>query len=207
MLRDKQTPSNVEEIRINVFSDVTSERQQIPKSIPIISGFNWHVGEHNIRCCKISDPLRICFKIPDLDNRTLKIDVRRSDTIQDLYNKISQKWPGLRGRGFVCPEPESILITLQPLQRGQASQQLPYSYDETMTMERIELFNKQDTRKWIHLVSPSSNPNPNCSIRKYERGSIINIWLAQLCRKDTSYLTPIHDVFNILDQPITSHGL
>lgn len=62
-------------------------------------GLTYIAGENNAYYfCNINNPLRVEFKIPALDNRSLKIDISRSETLKDLYDKISQDWPGLHTR-------------------------------------------------------------------------------------------------------------
>ena len=60
------------------------------------------------RKCKISDPLQVKFRIPALDER-IGIRVNSSDTVQDLYKKISEH-PLFKRRTFK-PEPSTISLS------------------------------------------------------------------------------------------------
>lgn len=77
---------------------------------------------------RISESTQAVLMIPSLD-RPVRIWAKRTDTVKILYDKISDEWPGLRGRNAIIPPPSSIRLIYQsrPL-------------DENSTVEDIGLF-------------------------------------------------------------------
>lgn len=57
-----------------------------------------------------SEGLQLTFVIPAYEHRTIRVSVNREDTIYDVCNCIINEWPGLKGRGFVRPNTNSIAL-------------------------------------------------------------------------------------------------
>lgn len=77
---------------------------------------------------RIPESMQAVLMIPALD-RPVRIWANRTETVRMLYDKISQAWPGLRGRGAVIPSSSTI--------------QLKYNdqkLDEESTVEQVRLY-------------------------------------------------------------------
>ena len=99
--------------------------------------------------CQIHEELQVKFQIPDL-NRDIQVRVRKSDSLFNLFQKICESWPGLRGRNFVAPEPSSLI-----LKYGDEPLLLP---NHSRTIENIDLFMLASTNVLSIIVSRPKIP-------------------------------------------------
>jgi len=87
----------------------TFEWQDLPQGQSIqYSGLEINLSTRQARIPV--EGLQLTFIIPCYDHRTIRISVNREDNISDVCKYIASEWPGLRGRGFVSPNPNTIAL-------------------------------------------------------------------------------------------------
>lgn len=80
--------------------------------------------------------LQLSFRIPSLDNRTVRVKVNKDDKIGRVIEEVVKEWPGVRGRNFRCPLPHNCRLAMYS-----GSQRNYYSAD--LTVETASLYFKQ----------------------------------------------------------------
>jgi len=106
----------------------TFEYQELPEG-PLNLPFSGLEINMNTRQARIpTKGIQLGFLIVSLD-RTVRVRVNRNDEIVDVCKKISNEWPGLRGRDFRAPDPFTLRLQYR-------DQFLPLHF----TVEKANLF-------------------------------------------------------------------